>query len=195
MLDEQIDETPGRNESSKAYVTRMAETKAIAGAYSIADKASGYCIIGADTCVVVDSNKLGKPRTRTEAAEMLNSLSGRTHQVYSAVCVNCSAEDQVRTALSISNVEFRPLSARQIDEFIAGGETENRAGAYGIQGKAADFIVTLDGSWSGVVGLPVRETISLLTGGGTPVIDYSRAASNITREFNAIPQWNGSYEV
>jgi len=117
-------------------------------------------VLAADTTVALEGAILGKPADRGEAAEMLARLSGRTHEVLTAVALK--HDDWVESALSRSEVRFKKLSAREIEQYVATGEGDDKAGAYAIQGRAARFIIELRGSYSGVMGLPLYETAELL---------------------------------
>lgn len=121
-------------------------------------------ILCADTTVAVDAHILGKPADAAEAAAMLEQLSGRAHQVHTAVAVAVAVEQRtlVREALSTSTVWVQALSAADIAAYIASGEPFGKAGAYGIQGRFAAYITRIDGSHSGIVGLPLHETSELL---------------------------------
>lgn len=121
---------------------------------------AGTLALGADTEVLLDGEVLGKPRDTAHAVAMLRALSGRSHTVPSAVVLLRDA--QVWTALSRTTVWFRPLSAAEIADYVASGEPMGKAGAYAIQGRAAAFIARIDGSYSGVMGLPLFETAELL---------------------------------
>ncbi|MBL1261452.1 MAG: septum formation inhibitor Maf [Thiotrichaceae bacterium] len=153
-----IDETPHVGEAAERYVARMALAKARAGraSLSVIDKP----LLAADTSVVVDGQILGKPRDEVDAREMLLSLAGRTHQVVSAVAlVNAVAEE---SRLSVSDVTFRDISDRESRAYWRSGEPADKAGGYGIQGLGALFIERLEGSYSGVMGLPLFETAVLM---------------------------------
>jgi septum formation protein len=153
-----IDESEMPGESPSDYVTRMACEKALA----VSSKRTGeYTVLGADTSVVVGGEILGKPRNRDHARELLRLLSGRTHQVYSAVAV-VNPAGEVHHCLNISEVTFDLLDDGWIDAYIETGEPMDKAGAYGIQGRAAARISHLEGSYSAVMGLPLFETMSLL---------------------------------
>ncbi len=153
----EIDETPRDNESPQAYVTRLALEKARAVHARLGD--DGIPVLGADTAVVVDEDILGKPRDRAHAAEMLRKLSGREHRVLSAVALVGKHE---ASALSESRVRFRPLDEDEIAAYWRTGEPEGKAGGYAVQGIGAIFIERLQGSYSGVMGLPLYETARLL---------------------------------
>jgi septum formation protein len=117
-------------------------------------------VLAADTTVALEGRIFGKPRDRDEAAEMLAALSGRRHEVLTAVALK--NHDQLELALSSSEVQLKQLSADEIVHYVASGESDDKAGAYAIQGRAARFIVELRGSYSGVAGLPLYETSQLL---------------------------------
>lgn len=156
-----IDETPAPDEIASVYVARMAEAKALAlqsGAHG--SKISPRYVLGADTTVVCDDLILGKPDDALAAVAFLRRLSGRSHQVLSAVCL--AGPNGARTLLQQSTVTFMPLSDLQISRYVASGEPMDKAGGYAIQGLAAAFISDLRGSYSGVMGLPLAETAELL---------------------------------
>ena len=157
----EVDESVQRNELADAYVMRLARAKAAAGEArrQLRHLPSGL-IIAADTTVVVDTTILGKPRDHADAARMLRLLSGREHRVLTAVAVQRAAHMEV--ALSDSCVRFCTLNDDQINQYIVSGEANDKAGAYGIQGRAAQFIQHLSGSYSGVMGLPLFETTQLI---------------------------------
>lgn len=150
-----IDESLLPGETPRNYVARLALSKARAGQ---AD--SALPVLGADTIVVVDDEILGKPHDATDAERMLAKLSGRWHQVMTAVAV--LDETRQGEALSVSEVCFRATSKAERSAYWASGEPADKAGGYAIQGIAGMFISELRGSYSGVVGLPVFETVSLL---------------------------------
>ncbi|MDH5632031.1 MAG: Maf family protein [Gammaproteobacteria bacterium] len=116
--------------------------------------------LGADTVVVVDNRILGKPANREDGLAMLHLLAGRTHEVLTAVTIIYA--DHSWSALQVSRVQFAAMTESRIDEYWASGEPADKAGAYGIQGKAAAYISRLEGSYSGVMGLPLYETACLL---------------------------------
>lgn len=147
------------SESAGEYVRRVAREKAGAGLLQVV-AAPGAVVLGADTEVVLDDEVFGKPRDADDAAAMLRRLSGRTHQVISAVYL-VSAGRELH-AVSKSDVTFAELTPAQIDAYVASGEPHGRAGAYAIQGLAEAFTVRLSGSYSGVMGLPLYETATLL---------------------------------
>jgi septum formation protein len=151
------------------YVERMARTKVASGWQRMQQrKLPERPVLSADTEVVLDGVIFGKPADADEAKRMLQVLSGQTHQVITAVAVRW--REQTEVELSISTVAFRRLTAEEIDHYVATGEPDDKAGAYAIQGRAAAFITRIDGSFSGVVGLPLAETAELLARLGMPVL-------------------------
>lgn len=159
LLEVNVDESRLKGESPQDYVLRVAQQKAVAGWNSL-PPAGRAPVLGADTAVVVDGEILGKPADREDASRMLRKLSGRAHEVLSAVCVS---DGTPRTLLSRSRVSFRPISDAEREAYCASAEPLDKAGAYGIQGRAAAFVTALEGSYSGVMGLPLYETAALLT--------------------------------
>jgi septum formation protein len=158
----EVDETPLAEEHPANYVQRVALAKAQAGLaqFNTADD----WILGADTIVVQGHTLFGKPRDLSDAYDILSQLSGCAHQVMTAVAlVN---QHQVNTRLSTSTVHLRPLTATEIERYVATGEPADKAGGYAIQGLAAQFVKHLTGSYSGVMGLPLYETAELLTQAG-----------------------------
>ena len=125
-------------------------------------------IIGADTLVFLDGEPLGKPENKEEAVAMLKKLSGRVHQVVTGVCV--ISERGVKTQFECSEVEFLPLSEARIKKYVETGEPLDKAGAYAIQGGAADFVKKLDGNLTNVIGLPIPLLARLLKQAGVKLI-------------------------
>jgi septum formation protein len=159
--DADADETVLAGETPAAYVARLARAKADAGWARIAQRRLPPApVLAADTTVALAGRILGKPADRAEAEAMLALLSGRRHEVFTAVALRY--EDRLESALSRSEVEFRPLSAGEIRTYVASGEADDKAGGYAIQGRAARFVVEIRGSYSGIVGLPLYETAELL---------------------------------
>ena len=154
-----IDESSLPGEWPVAYVERLACAKAQTGLDALA-AIQGVVVLGADTAVVLDGRILGKPADRDEALATLTALSGRSHEVMTAVAL-VSRERMVSRVVS-SQVTFRPLSRAEIEAYWASGEPQDKAGCYGIQGLAAVFVSQLQGSYSAVVGLPLCETAALL---------------------------------
>jgi septum formation protein len=159
-----IDETPWPGEAPAAYVERVAAEKS---ALCLASTATDLPVLAADTSVICDGRILGKPDDLQHAIEMLSHLSGRKHQVYSAVSLR---REQHWQALSVSEVRFRPLSHQEIVAYWQTGEPHDKAGAYAIQGLASVFIESITGSFSGVMGLPLFETAQLLSLAGIDII-------------------------
>ena len=157
----EVDEQVMSGELPAAYVERVARDKVMAG---VAAAPAGAVVLAADTVVVLDEQILGKPRDREHAKQMLLRLSGREHQVMTAVAV--ARGEQLELRLVTTQVRFRGLSAAEIDAYWASGEPEDKAGAYGIQGLGAVFVAHISGSYSAVVGLPLQETAAILEGFG-----------------------------
>ncbi|MEW8506943.1 MAG: Maf family protein [Candidatus Thiodiazotropha sp.] len=158
LLDIDVDEAQRHDEDAAGYVQRLAREKAEAGV-AVARGGEYLPVLAADTSVVIDGRLLGKPRDRADGLRMLRLLSGRTHQVYTAVAL---AWQGVAIELSLSEVSFRQLSDAEIAAYWATGEPADKAGSYAIQGVGARFVSMLHGSYSGVMGLPLFETAELL---------------------------------
>jgi septum formation protein len=184
VLKLELPEVPLPDEAPEAFVQRLAEDKARAGLATL-PTAQQVPVLGADTAVVVDDKVLGKPADRDAALAMLAQLSGRCHRVLSAVAVvgrddlgqdraNVEAQVKVRVRCNESRVCFRPVSAAERAAYWATGEPADKAGAYGIQGLAALFIERLEGSYSGVMGLPLFETGELLREFGIEILGDPR---------------------
>ena len=158
-----IDETPKQAEAAKDYVIRVAAEKSKAGLETVD---SLLPILAADTSVVIDGQVLGKPENEAHAKEMMKQLSGRTHSVYSAVSLRINdreAETKHFQALSLTEVSFRKITSTEIKGYWKTGEPQGKAGGYAIQGLASIFVQSINGSFSGVVGLPLFETAELLS--------------------------------
>ena len=158
-LDLDVPEMRQPGEPAEEYVRRVAREKAGAGLLQVM-AVPGAVVLGADTEVVLDDDVFGKPGDADEAAAMLRRLSGRTHQVISAVSVVSAAREA--QAVSVTEVTFAALEEPDIAAYLASGEWDGKAGAYAIQGRAATFIPHLSGSHSCVMGLPLFETARLL---------------------------------
>ena len=157
-LDVSVDETYHEGESPEVFVIRLALQKARAGWSSLNGNAE--CpVLGADTIVVLDEKPMGKPANKEEAVAMLEALSGIEHQVYTGVAL---VGDREATRLSVNRVRFRELSELDIERYWLSGEPLGKAGGYAIQGRAGVFVEHLEGSYSGVMGLPLFETADLL---------------------------------
>ncbi len=156
-----IDETPGRDETPRRLALRLAQEKTAA----VAARRPGAFILGADTLVAVGRRILNKPETEAEARTMLALLSGRAHMVLTGLVVRApdgrSAERLVET-----RVRFKRVDPQETDAFIAAGDWRDAAGGYKIHQRAGAFVTAIQGSYSSVVGLPLYETVSLLTGLG-----------------------------
>ena len=156
-----VDETPRSGEAAEDYVLRVAREKAAAGWRAVAARGlAALPVLAADTTVVLEGAILGKPDDVRHAVEMLSRLSGRVHRVLTALALADAAG--ATTRLSASTVEFRDLSPAEIARYVASGEPLDKAGAYAVQGRAAIFIRTIRGSYSGIMGLPLFETAELL---------------------------------
>lgn len=143
------------------YVERIARTKAQVGWQRMHNrKLAERPVLGADTEVVLDGEVFGKPRDAEDAIRMIKRLSGRTHQVLTAVAIRF--RDVTEVDLSTSRVTLRRLAAAEIERYVATGEPLDKAGGYAVQGRAAAFISRIEGSYSGIVGLPLCETATLL---------------------------------
>jgi len=164
-----IVEVPRRDELAGDYVRRVATTKAGVGWQRMLRRAlAPRPVLAADTEVVLDDRPLGKPDDAADAASMLMRLSGRTHHVITGVALRWHAQAFIE--VSSSQVTFRVLAEREIESYVATGEPFDKAGAYAIQGRAGAFISRLEGSYSGVMGLPLYETSEILTRIGLPVL-------------------------
>ncbi len=157
-----IDEDPARGELPRPYCARMAREKAAAVAAGPED-----VVLCADTTVALGRRILGKPRDAAEAAAFLIALCGRRHQVVTAVAVKRG--DRLWQREVVTAVKMKRLSDAELNGYLASGEWQGKAGAYGIQGRAGAFIPWISGSFTGVVGLPVAETAALLAAAGYPV--------------------------
>lgn len=159
----EIDETPLKGELPRDYVARLARSKALA-----VERASNEVVLAGDTTVAVGRRILEKPVDEADLRRMLGLLSGRRHHVWSGLCVvGTDAKARVRVVDTI--VAFKVLGATEIDNYVASGEGMGKAGGYAIQGRAETFVRFLSGSHSNVVGLPLFETRTLLTGAGIPL--------------------------
>ena len=169
LLPSDIDETPLLNELSEAYVLRLAAEKAQA-CYDdlLSQSAPIYPVLAADTTVSLDGKILGKPQDDDEAFQMLSSMSGRCHEVHTGIAV--VTHEGVKVAISTTQVEMAKLSDETILAYIAIGEPRDKAGAYGIQGLAGALIKRIEGSYSGVMGLPIYETSQLLFQAGIRIL-------------------------
>jgi septum formation protein len=162
-----VDETRLTGESPRAMVLRLAAAKAAA-----VEAAEDRIVIGADTAVVLEDEVFGKPADRADALSMLARLSGRTHRVFTGVCVRRGG--QAWTGASDTEVRMRVIAAGDAERYWQTGEPDGKAGAYAIQGRGGVFVESIAGSYSGVVGLPVFETAELLAAAGYEVLVQGR---------------------
>lgn len=165
VIDLEIPEQRGADEAAAEYVRRVAREKAGAGLLQVV-AVPGAVVLGADTEVILDGDVFGKPADAADAAAMLRRLSGRVHEVITAVSLVSAARET--QAVSVSQVTFGAMSDADIDDYLACGEWQGKAGAYAIQGRAQARIAHLSGSYSGVMGLPLFETAALLRQFGLP---------------------------
>ena len=162
-------ETPRNDEPPLDYIKRIARTKAAVGWHQMGRRGlAPKPVLAADTEVVLDGTVFGKPKDAADAVEMLRRLSGTTHDVSTGVAIRWNT--QIMLAVSSSRVTFRALDNDEIDRYVATGEPFDKAGAYAIQGRGATFVSHLDGSYSGVMGLPLFETAEMLTKIGFQVL-------------------------
>lgn len=162
ILPPDIDEAPLRGELPRAYCARLAREKAAAVVAEADD-----IVLAADTTVALGRRILGKPADAGEAAAFLTDLGGRRHQVVTAIAVRRG--DRIWTRESESVVKMKRLSDAELNAYLAGGEWQGKAGGYAIQGAAGAFIPWISGSFTGIVGLPLAETASLLQAAGYPI--------------------------
>ncbi|MDP1681207.1 MAG: Maf family protein [Burkholderiales bacterium] len=164
-----VNETPLPREVPADYVERIARIKAeVTWMRVVERRMKRHPVLAADTAVILGRRILGKPQSHAEATSMLQALSGRTHQVISAVAM--VHEGKIKLLRSESAVTFRRLAPGEISQYVLSGEPQDKAGAYAIQGLAAAFISRIDGSYSGVMGLPLFETARLLKSFGVQVL-------------------------
>jgi len=167
LLPMDLDETPKRAEHPRSLARRLAHEKAEAAFQHVrSDPAwAGSYILAADTVVAVGRRILGKPEYVEEASSALHLLSGRSHWVYTGICL-ITPQSTTRLKVVETKVRFKRLSGIELKSYLASGEWRGKAGGYGIQGFAGTFIQKLSGSYTGVVGLPLAETVQLLNGEG-----------------------------
>jgi len=159
--DADFDEKQLENESPRDYVVRVARLKAEAGWLRLEQRRlMRHPVLAGDTTVALNNTILAKPKDRDDAVAMLKKLSGTEHQVFTGIAVKF--HDALQEALSVTEVRMRVLTDDEIRRYVASGDAMDKAGAYGIQGKASMFIESINGSYSGVVGLPMYETSQLL---------------------------------
>jgi septum formation protein len=162
-----VDETPHDGEAPVNYVQRICRDKARAGWESLVLRNLPLLpVLAADTTVTIEGKIIGKPDNNEHAAEILRMLSGTEHQVLTAVAM--AFEERLEMRLSTTNITFDTLSEERIRRYLLTGEAHDKAGAYGIQGHAGAFVKYIDGSYTGVMGLPLYETVELLKLFGYP---------------------------
>ena len=167
----ETDERPRAGESPEDYVVRVAREKAL----DVSSRVVDSVVLSADTVVTIDGHILGKPRDRSDAIRMLTQLSGREHQVFTAVCVLDQRDDQIREAVEKTAVSFRQLTGLEIEAYVGRENVMDKAGAYAIQGFASVFIPRISGSYSNVMGLPLAMVYELL--GRSPSLSDRRPSS------------------
>ncbi len=166
ILPADIDETPLKNEIPRSLAKRLSRQKAErASAILVEEGQGGHFVLAADTVVAVGRRILPKALISDEAVDCLQLLSGRSHRVYTGVCL-ITPSGKVRQKLVETRVRFKRLSRRDIERYVASGEWRGKAGGYGVQGLAGTWVVKLIGSYTNVVGLPLYETAGLLAGDG-----------------------------
>lgn len=178
LLPADIDEVPQKGESPRSLSIRLAEEKANAAARTLRTRPDldGAYLIAADTVVSVGRRILPKCDLVDEAAQCLRLLSGRSHRVYTGLCL-ISPRGGTSKKIVETRVRFKRLSSADIEAYLESGEWRGKAGGYGIQGRAGGFVIKLVGSYTGVVGLPLYETISLLSGHGFAPVPIDRETS------------------
>jgi nucleoside triphosphate pyrophosphatase len=169
-----IDETRHADESAENYVRRLAKAKAELAATAAQSSGPAF-VIGADTAVVIDGQILGKPAGAEDARRMLQLLSGRTHEVLTGLAVIRIPGAEHSLHVESTRVTFVPLTAAEIDDYIATGEPFDKAGAYGIQGTAGRFVARIEGCYFNVMGLPVSRLWQTLQGLGSSQLDFNHS--------------------
>lgn len=165
---EDVIEIPQENETPAQFAVRMAREKSQCGARIARMRRLVLMpVLGADTVLDIDGEVIGKPRDLEHAGEILNRLSGREHWVHTGIAVTWTHGTESR--LSSSKVEFAPISSEMIARYLESGEALDKAGAYGIQGRAGAFATRIEGSYTGIMGLPLHETAVLLNWAGIKV--------------------------
>jgi septum formation protein len=170
LIPSEIDEIPQKGELPRALATRLAREKAEAALNAVRrnDQLRGAYIIAADTVVAVGRRILPRAESLDEAAACLRLLSGRAHRVYTGICL-VTPKEAFRQRLVETRVRFKRLSKEDLEAYLASGEWRGKAGGYAVQGLAGTFVVKIIGSYSNIVGLPLYESMSLLSGEGYPV--------------------------
>lgn len=168
LMPAELDETPGAGELPRRLAQRLAQEKAELVATRADEAGISALVLAADTVVAVGRRILPKPELQEEAEACLRLLSGRTHRVFTGLCL-VDLKGRVHVRLVESRVRFKRLAGEELADYLACGEWRGKAGGYAIQGIAGTFVVKLVGSYSNVVGLPLQETVSLLAGEGYKV--------------------------
>jgi len=170
LMPSDVDELPVKGELPRSLATRVARAKAETALATVrrGEEFRGSFIVAADTVVSVGRRIMPKAEMLDEAAQCLRFLSGRSHRVYTAVCV-VTPKESFRQRLVETRVRFKRLSREDLEGYLASGEWRGKAGGYAIQGLAGSFVVKIVGSYTNVVGLPLQETVALLVGEGYPV--------------------------
>jgi septum formation protein len=166
----EIDEMPVKGELPRALANRLARAKAEAALSTVRldEELRGSYILAADTVVAVGRRIMPKAEMLDEAAQCLRLLSGRNHRVYTGVCL-VTPKETFRQRLVETRLRFKRLASEELEAYLASGEWRGKAGGYAVQGLAGTFVIKFVGSYSNVVGLPLYETLSLLSGEGYPV--------------------------
>jgi nucleoside triphosphate pyrophosphatase len=170
LLPAEIDEIPKKGELPRAYANRLARAKAEAALVTVRreENLKGAFVVAADTVVAVGRRILPKAELLDEASQCLRLLSGRSHRVYTGLCM-ITPKEAFRQRLVETRVRFKRLSKEDLESYLASGQWRGKAGGYAVQGLAGTFVVKVVGSYSNIVGLPLYETVSLLGGEGYPV--------------------------
>lgn len=175
LLPADVDETPAARELPRTLAKRLARAKAEAARAILREEEdtseAPTLVLAADTVVAVGRRILPKPDTVEQAADALSLLSGRNHRVYSALCL-ITPEGKLRQKVSETRLRFKRISKDEFEAYLASGEWRGKAGGYAIQGLAGSFVIRLAGSYTGVVGLPLYETLTMLQGAGYPVLGH-----------------------
>ena len=170
LMPAEVDEIPQKGELPRSLATRLARAKAEMALSSVRidEELRGAYIVAADTVVAVGRRIMPKAEMLDEAAQCLRLLSGRNHRVYTGVCL-ATPKGSFRQRLVETRVRFKRLSKEDLEAYLASGEWRGKAGGYAVQGLAGSFVVKIVGSYTNVVGLPLYETMALLSGEGYPV--------------------------
>jgi septum formation protein len=158
VIESEYEEEEQTNETPEEYAKMLSYFKAL----DVSQKRVNYWVLGADTIVVLNNEILGKPKSKEDAKDMIYKLSGTSHKVITGYSIISPEREKVLTFAETTIVRFRRLSINEIDWYIETDEPYDKAGAYGIQGKAASFVETIEGSYTNVVGLPLSEVIELM---------------------------------